>query len=174
MMNNCKKYIPNIITTLRIVLALIFPVVFIYNKTLLSLVIFMIAALSDALDGFLARRWKVITNYGQKLDPIADKSLSCSALILTTVYINYWLLTILMLELFVIINNIFLYVHNKNIHVSRSGKVKTTILFITISIAIISKLYPNLSPILYTLIFITVILQCISINSYIINYKKVI
>ena len=77
--------IPNFLTSIRILLIPIFIAFFIDPSPLrsaLAAIVFGIAALTDLLDGYLARRWKQITTLGKLLDPIADKLLVLSALIL--------------------------------------------------------------------------------------------
>jgi CDP-diacylglycerol--glycerol-3-phosphate 3-phosphatidyltransferase len=75
--------LPNLLTLLRIFLIPFF--VFFYSRPggdILALAIFSVAALTDLLDGYLARRQSEITKLGQLLDPIADKLLIISALLL--------------------------------------------------------------------------------------------
>ena len=76
--------LPNQLTTSRILLTLIFLfAVFIEfpgNYTL-ALVLFVVASITDWLDGAIARRRKLITNFGILMDPLADKILTCSAFI---------------------------------------------------------------------------------------------
>ncbi|PKM77779.1 MAG: CDP-diacylglycerol--glycerol-3-phosphate 3-phosphatidyltransferase [Firmicutes bacterium HGW-Firmicutes-15] len=76
--------IPNKLTMLRIILVPVFVVLMLtripYGSTLAA-VIFMIAALTDSLDGYLARKWKQVTRLGAILDPLADKLLITAALI---------------------------------------------------------------------------------------------
>ncbi len=71
-----KKYLPNVITIFRIILAP-FVVILLLNPSLssviLSLLIFVISAISDALDGYLARKYSAKTKFGFIVDPIADK-----------------------------------------------------------------------------------------------------
>lgn len=166
-MNTFKKNIPNIISTLRIMLAIIFPFIFIANKINLAFIIFVTAAISDALDGFLARKWNVISDYGKRIDPIADKCLSCSALILISIFENALLSIVLILEFIIIINNILLYAKKKNIYVSKSGKIKTVLLFSTIAMALISIMDDSYLLFLYILLISTIILQLISIRGYV-------
>jgi CDP-diacylglycerol--glycerol-3-phosphate 3-phosphatidyltransferase len=77
--------LPNLITLIRILLIPIFVILFVTptpDRSLSAAVIFVIAALSDLLDGYIARRTGQVTKLGKLLDPIADKLLVLSALIL--------------------------------------------------------------------------------------------
>ncbi|MCB5234504.1 MAG: CDP-diacylglycerol--glycerol-3-phosphate 3-phosphatidyltransferase [Candidatus Cloacimonetes bacterium] len=79
-----RKHIPNFLTVLRFILV---PV-FIYaafvceseSAAMLSLIIFVVASFTDYLDGTLARKWDVISDFGKIMDPLADKLLVLSAL----------------------------------------------------------------------------------------------
>lgn len=76
--------LPNSLTFFRIILIPIFAVM-LYMKspynTYWAALIFLVAALTDSLDGYLARRWKQITKFGIVMDPIADKLLITAGLI---------------------------------------------------------------------------------------------
>ena len=77
--------IPNVITLLRILLIPVFVMLFFTptpDRSLTAAVVFVIAAVTDLLDGYIARRTGQITKLGKLLDPIADKLLVLSALIL--------------------------------------------------------------------------------------------
>lgn len=77
--------LPNKITVFRACLIPIFLILMLVpnipNGNWWALIIFIIASLSDFLDGYLARKNKLVTNFGKFMDPIADKLLVCSALI---------------------------------------------------------------------------------------------
>ncbi len=76
--------IPNSLTIFRIILIPIFIVVMLTGipyGDYLAAVIFVIAAVTDSIDGYLARKWKQVTKLGIILDPLADKLLITSALI---------------------------------------------------------------------------------------------
>ncbi|HEY6085863.1 MAG TPA: CDP-diacylglycerol--glycerol-3-phosphate 3-phosphatidyltransferase [Nitrospira sp.] len=77
--------LPNFITLLRILLIPIFVMLFItptVSRSLSAAVIFVVAAITDLLDGYIARRTGQVTKLGKLLDPIADKLLVLSALVL--------------------------------------------------------------------------------------------
>ncbi|MBM4127132.1 MAG: CDP-diacylglycerol--glycerol-3-phosphate 3-phosphatidyltransferase [Nitrospira sp.] len=77
--------LPNFLTLVRICLIPVFVVVFLAptpNRSLMAAVIFTVAAVTDLLDGYIARRTGQVTKLGKLLDPIADKLLVLSALIL--------------------------------------------------------------------------------------------
>lgn len=97
-----KKHIPNLLTVFRgiLVLALI-PLFFIpwtYQFHLLY-IIFFIASLTDFFDGYLARKWKVVSNFGKMFDPIMDKLLT---IILFLLFIPYGILPAWVFALFVV------------------------------------------------------------------------
>jgi CDP-diacylglycerol---glycerol-3-phosphate 3-phosphatidyltransferase len=79
------RHLPNAITVSRILLIPVFVLVFLEptpHRSLAAAAIFGLAALTDALDGFIARRWGHVTRLGKLLDPIADKLLVLTALFL--------------------------------------------------------------------------------------------
>ena len=76
--------LPNVLTLTRILLIPVFVVLFVTptpSRSLAAAVVFLVAALTDLLDGYLARRCGQVTKLGRLLDPIADKLLVLSALI---------------------------------------------------------------------------------------------
>ncbi|OQW62579.1 MAG: CDP-diacylglycerol--glycerol-3-phosphate 3-phosphatidyltransferase [Nitrospira sp. ST-bin5] len=77
--------LPNLLTLTRILLIPVFVVLFVTpdpDRSLLAAIVFVVAAVTDMLDGYLARRSGQVTKLGKLLDPIADKLLVLSALIL--------------------------------------------------------------------------------------------
>lgn len=89
-MNNMKKMkkenIPNALTVGRILVILIFILLLTVWKDALShylaAIIFALASVTDYLDGYLARKWQVVTNFGKFADPMADKILVMTAFIM--------------------------------------------------------------------------------------------
>lgn len=77
--------LPNQLTLFRVLIIPVFILTFYLqfkSHYLVSLAIFAIAAITDFLDGYLARKYKLVTNLGKFLDPIADKVLVLSALVI--------------------------------------------------------------------------------------------
>lgn len=77
--------LPNLLTLVRILMIPVFVILFITptpDRSLIAAVIFTVAAVTDLLDGYIARRTGQVTKLGKLLDPIADKLLVLSALIL--------------------------------------------------------------------------------------------
>jgi len=79
--------LPNKLTMLRILLIPVFMVVLYWGfpgATWVALAIFIIASFTDLLDGKIARKYNLVTNFGKFMDPLADKLLVCTALICLT------------------------------------------------------------------------------------------
>ena len=84
--------LPNKITLFRVFLIPVFLVVYMntflngWNGGILATAVFLIASASDAVDGYIARKYDLITNFGKLMDPLADKMLNCAALVALTAY----------------------------------------------------------------------------------------
>ena len=76
--------LPNVVTLIRITLVPLFVYLYLINPGEMNLsaaFVFLLAAVTDGLDGYLARRRREITRFGQLIDPIADKLLISAALL---------------------------------------------------------------------------------------------
>lgn len=81
--------LPNLLTLLRVLLIPIFVGLFYYptsRSNMFAAIVFVVAALTDLLDGYLARKLKQTTKFGAFLDPVADKIIVCTALVLIVEY----------------------------------------------------------------------------------------
>ena len=81
--------LPNLLTLLRVILIPIFVGLFYYptdRSNMFAAIVFVVAALTDLLDGYLARKLKQTTKFGAFLDPVADKIIVCTALVLIVEY----------------------------------------------------------------------------------------
>ena len=147
--------LPNKLTLLRLVLAVPF-IYFLeasemggFSYRLLATIIFIVASLTDFFDGYLARRHNLITDFGKIMDPLADKVLVISALVVMVSlhYIPSWMTIVIIFREF-LISGIRMVVAAKGevIPASKLGKYKTTSQMIAIILMILlgNKSYPFL------------------------------
>jgi cardiolipin synthase len=90
------SYIPNLITVLRVVAAPLLILLLKYGNYELALLLFLIAGISDGLDGYIAKKFNVQSQFGAMLDPVADKILLVSCFVMLTLlgHLPFWLLVI--------------------------------------------------------------------------------
>lgn len=90
------SYIPNLITVLRVAAAPVLVLLLNYQSYELALLLFIVAGISDALDGFIAKRFNFESKFGAILDPVADKVLLVSCFVMLTLlgHLPFWLLVI--------------------------------------------------------------------------------
>lgn len=130
--------IPNILTVIRIILVPVFVTLIVSaNQNYFSvylhswaLAVFCLAAYTDRLDGQLARKWNLISNFGKIVDPIADKALMISAFVLLSWYYSlYWWFTFLVIfrELAVTVLRMVLLRRAIVVPASKGGKIKTAL-----------------------------------------------
>lgn len=136
------KIFVNAITLFRLFGAFILiPIYYIFDlkiASIFSLTLF----LTDLIDGFLARKFKVSTFFGSSMDALSDKALGIISLgILSSV--SPLMFVPLAIEILVPIVNLIAYKNNANIKSSRIGKIKTWALGITVIGSFITALYDN-------------------------------
>ena len=136
--------LPNILTILRLLAAPGVPVMFLYFQRpwadWAALALFMLAAVTDWFDGYLARAWGQESRFGAAMDPIADKAMVVIAIVVITGYsgMNPWLIlpatVILFREVFVSGLREFLGPNAKLLKVTKIAKWKTTFQMVAISV----------------------------------------
>ncbi len=135
--------IPNIITFIRIVIIPIFVTALVYRRYDYAMFLFIAAAVSDALDGLLARITKQKTKLGAFLDPLADKSLLVTSFILFSVYdwIPMWLtIIVISRDLIVMLGWLSLYLiyHITKVEPTFTGKAAIASQLILIAYTLLS------------------------------------
>ena len=161
----------NKITLVRVILVPIFIFVFyldINNSQFYAALIFIIASMTDALDGYIARSRKLVTNFGKFIDPLADKILTSAALILLSEAgkIPGWVVIIIISREFTITGfRILAASEGITIAASSLGKIKTTTQLLSIIL-----LLSNNIIFLYISLFFTIL----SGIDYIIKNKHVL
>lgn len=169
--------LPNILTIFRIILVPIYLYVFFTNRgnfLLYGGIIFLIAGITDILDGYIARKYDLMTDLGAVLDPLADKLMAFAVLISFTLagLIPSWVLKVIGLkEVLMIIGGFILYIFKANtvVPANKYGKIATTSLYIAI-FSVILKVPYNLSRFF---LLATVIFNLIAFVNYLIIYINI-
>ena len=174
--------IPNLISLLRIFF--IVPILILLNygevhKSYFALIIFLLASLTDYLDGYIARRTDSETSFGALLDLIADKLLISIILIyLVTFFTNlfYLIPVLLMVSREMSILAVRQHYAERQLKVqtvaSQLGKLKTFSQMIAISILILSTVHPEYTTISISLLWVSAIISTYSFFDYITRWKR--
>ena len=170
-----QKNIPNILTILRFILI---PVILYFIFTghyLLGFIFFTISGITDILDGAIARKFNLITNFGKLMDPLADKltQISVLATLVFQKIIPFWILIVVLLkELLMIIGASFLYGKDVVVYSKWFGKLATVLFYLAIVCSLINKefaltgIWQNLDFILYCIAVIATIFSFIMYVKY--------
>ena len=172
--------LPNKLTILRVCMIPFF-VVFILTDLggefgkWIALAIFIIASLTDLLDGKIARKYNLVTNFGKFMDPLADKLLVCAALVclVELEQLPAWMVIVIVSREF-IISGFRLVAAEQGIVIAASywGKFKTTFQMIAIIQMIVDL--KVLNPVTWLCTWIALILTVISLVDYIQKNHKVL
>ena len=140
--------VPNAITILRIILVPFFMVAALSgspNAAIISTVIFVIASITDGIDGHIARKYNLITNFGKFVDPLADKLLVTSAILIFVeqgVMPSWAAMIIIARDLVVSSLRMVASAQGRVIQAVFSGKLKTTVHVVCI-VALLLNVFPQ-------------------------------
>lgn len=174
--------LPNKLTILRTIMIPFF-LLFLYTdfwgqyNSIIAVVIFIAACFTDFLDGKIARKYDLVTNFGKFMDPLADKLLVCSALI-ALVQLNKisGIFVIIIIAREFIISGFRLIASNNGVVIAASywGKFKTTFQMIMIVTLILDLNLPYMNIFNTVIIYIAVALTIISLIDYMVKNGKVL
>ena len=164
--------VPNILTVFRMVLIPVFVSLLFYQRFLLALTVFVVAGLTDGLDGLLARRFNQKSQLGTILDPIADKLMLVTAFIvlsMRSVYpppipshlpVPFWVtVAVLSRDIFIIVGAAAINIVTgfRGFRPSLLGKINTTVQIVAIGIIMLAASIPYGTgyylPTLYVTVF---------------------
>lgn len=178
MFEKIKKQLPNLLTTMRLGMVGALPFIFIGGNPIVIIGTVALTLGTDFFDGYLARRWKVESDYGKKADAIADKAFGFSILTLSSIFINPIMLVPLAME--GIIASICIADVIKTAKPTEEssliGRIKMFPLGITTVYSLLTMLESSLTGGLYVLCGITALLQATTAFVYgkrLVNGKKV-
>lgn len=171
--------LPNKLTIMRVILIPFF-VFFLLSPyfpaygNYIAVAIFIVASLTDMLDGKIARKYNLVTNFGKFMDPLADKLLVCSAMIclIELDRLAAWIVIVIIAREF-IISGFRLVASDNGVVIAASywGKFKTT--FQMIAVCLLIADVEALSLFTQIILWIAVILTVVSLIDYIIKNKDV-
>ncbi|WP_294339620.1 CDP-diacylglycerol--glycerol-3-phosphate 3-phosphatidyltransferase [uncultured Clostridium sp.] len=173
--------LPNKLTTLRVIMIPFFVFFLLWqngeNRTfrMIALALFIIASLTDLLDGKIARKYNLVTNFGKFMDPLADKLLVCSALI-CLIELNAlpaWMVIIIISREF-IISGFRLIASDNGVVIAASywGKFKTTFQMVSVVLLILD--IPALTFVTTICVWIALVLTIVSLVDYIYKNHKIL
>lgn len=173
--------LPNKLTILRVILIPVFLLVLFLSPApmnrYVAVAIFVVASLTDFLDGYLARKWNLVSNFGKFMDPLADKLLVMAALVSMVELgdLPSWVVIIILAREFAITGFRTLAME-ANIVMAASwwGKVKTTIQMIMIIIVLLELPFAGISVIEKILVGLAVFFTILSGADYIMKNKQVL
>ena len=172
--------LPNKLTIFRIILIpffvffLLAPYFEGYGNYI-AVAIFIVASITDFLDGKIARKYNLVTNFGKFMDPLADKLLVCSAMIALVDLgkIAGWIVIVIIAREF-IISGFRLIASDNGVVIAASywGKFKTTFQMIMIILLILDLPFVYMNIVNNIVVYVALILTVISLVDYIFkNYK---
>lgn len=167
---NRHKQIPNVLTTLRLLAPLIIIPSFALSNFPLAFSSIVIFSLTDAADGFIARKFKLTSELGRDLDAIADKVFS-GTLLISLCTLNPVYIINLIFELAIGSTCAYKKTHNVDMRTCIIGKIKTIILDILVILGIGSVFIDIPEIILSVIVSLSATLQAITLKEYI-EYKE--
>jgi cardiolipin synthase len=163
--------IPNMITTIRIILAPIFVIYIINDELITGLFILIITGLSDGIDGLIARLFNQKSKLGAYLDPLADKIILISAFVALSIrgFLPSWLTVMVISRDIMILMGVFILFLNGmkiDIRPSISSKITTCLQFLTVILVLAKGYFFTLEKYYLFLFYLTALFTIISFLQY--------
>ena len=172
--------LPNKLTVLRVIMIPFFVLFMLTDwagaaSKYIALAIFCVASFTDYLDGHIARKNNLVTNFGKFMDPLADKLLVCSALICLIPRLPAWIVLIIIAREF-IISGFRLVASDNGIVIAASywGKFKTVSQMFMIMLLIIHPEGAVFFLLEQILIYVSLFLTIVSLLDYVMKNKQVL
>lgn len=159
-----RSDIPNLITVIRILLVVPVAWALLQQQYLVALVLFFVAGVSDAIDGFLAKRFDWSSRLGAMLDPLADKALlvTCYAALVWVGLLPVWLLVLVVARDLVIVAGAIIY----NFRIERLeaaptliSKLNTVLQILLVLLVIVRQLNDWFAP-----VWVTVLIYAVTVS----------
>ncbi len=168
--------LPNKLTIARIIAVPIFAALYMLDLPVLAFIVFILASLTDMLDGMIARKHNLVTNFGKIMDPLADKILVYAAFCLFVekgLVPGFMLIIILAREFAVAGMRTVAASEGIVVAAGTTGKIKTVLQMIAVPLLIISSLHPTILLLGRIFLWASLIMTVVSGAEYIIKNKQV-
>ena len=142
------KNVPNILSVIRIALVGVFLTFYLRGHLTEALIVYVVAAVTDFFDGYIARKYNFITDIGKLIDPLADKLMTIAAIYCLYDYgvlEDFFLYIIIGKELLMVAGGIFFYRRKKVVYAQFIGKIATFMFNLGIGLAILCGLLEKLN-----------------------------
>ncbi len=176
-----REAVPNILTLTRGILTLlIIPLFFVHFSYRFEVIygLFFVATISDFLDGYLARKWKVVSDFGKMFDPLLDKILTLSLFMLLIPFnlLPTWVFVLFLIrELFVDGMKNFCLYQGQVIPAILSAKWKTFFQMVMLHATLLLLIFPGntfLTPLVFVTAYVGLILAYTSGYTYFTLFLK--
>ncbi len=176
---------PNKLTLIRVILVPVFMWAFLKGFDIAAIIIFALAAITDQLDGYLARKNNQVTTFGKLMDPIADKVLTIAALVCFIEagadFVTSWVVMLVIArELIVTGIRLIAVGENQVIAASSWGKAKTVSQMVTLIAIMVDRIIPlriggsQFLCLTFWLVVLTVVLTVYSGVDYVVKNRRLI
>jgi len=170
--------LPNKLTVARFIAVPIFIVVFMLGYHYMSAIIFIAASFTDYLDGKIARKYNLVTNFGKIMDPLADKILVISALVclVDSEQVAAWMLIVILAREFTVTGlRTVAAAQGIVIAAGITGKIKTVLQMIAVPLLIIQNWPFSLVgiPMADIMLWASVIMTIVSGTEYVYKNRQV-
>lgn len=168
--------LPNKLTVGRIIAVPFFVVLYMMGYNLAAFIIFIAASLTDMLDGKIARKYNLVTNFGKIMDPLADKILVYSAfcLMVDNGLVPGWMLIVILAREFAI-SGMRTVAASEGIVIAAgmSGKIKTVLQMIAVPLLLLVDIIPAVTMLANIFLWASLVMTVYSGIEYIMKNKSV-
>ena len=150
----------NKITIFRVIMIPVFLVLAYANQPVWAFVVFVLASLSDMLDGYIARHYNQVSDFGKFMDPLADKVLVLAAMcfFVERGFMPGWAVALVLLREFAVSGMRLIAVEQgRVIAAAWSGKIKTAVTMVGLAAMLLFSAYPWVNTLVTALIVITTV-----------------
>lgn len=162
--------IPNILTTIRFFIVPVFAYFLIVRSYAVATLLFLVAGMTDILDGYMARKFNMTTKWGKLADPLADKITQVTALAILTYQDKIPIIIVIVVaikELLMVVGGILLYKDRVVVAAGWYGKLATVVFYLAIVMIIFDTPFSDI------FVMIAVAATLFAFIRYAISYKRI-